>query len=240
MFMNKILGSAVAGALMLLASPSWATTFFTPVQTQSLNLLDTDQSLHSLVFNKFNPSLGTLTDLHIAISANAYATYLFQNLTNSTAHIHFQSDVTVHLENPIDPNTPLVVTIPNVSDIIRTVGSFASYTSPGWPGNYADPNVLTGSNSNFADYYAPADAAILALFNGNGQISLDVEGEIDWSVNADRNGLSGVLSAYSPTVQIYYSYDVTDVPEPASLAFVGAGLLGLGFARRRKSSKQDA
>lgn len=58
-----------------------------------------------------------------------------------------------------------------------------------------------------------------------GPFSLTEQFEWSWGASTSRRGIMAVGTI-----------DVTNVPEPAALALFGAGLLGLGLARRRKAA----
>lgn len=56
-----------------------------------------------------------------------------------------------------------------------------------------------------------------------------------WTLNISDNAPVPLLSNTGFLVSWTLRMDITSVPEPASLALLGAGLIGFGFMRRRKA-----
>ena len=70
---------------------------------------------------------------------------------------------------------------------------------------------------------------------------VNVSGLLDGAFTADITGMSSAKWARSTSRSFGFPWpftftlDVVDVPEPGTLAILGFGLAGLGFARRRKA-----
>ena len=226
-------GRVLTIAMFLIATAN-ATTLYTAPQTFDTGLKRTSNvQFTNLTFAEFDPTLGTLTSVHLQLAGYAEAGYSYLDLSGDTNHFQFTASVTVKLANPSDPSSPLAIIIPTLSDSPRAVAALGTYSTPGFT-NVPIVRSLTGTNST-ADivYTAPS---ILTLFQGPGTINLPVSGSIRWNFEADGDAQTGISSRYIGTATLFYDYTPADTPtpEPGTFALLlgGLGLLGVGILRR--------
>lgn len=223
----KLAAIAVAGSVAMAAPASAA---LTAVQTQSFSFATLAQSTN-LAFTGFNAGLGTLQEVIIS--------FLSSVTLNNTAAVVPVGPGTQAVGNP----TPLTAT----ATITAAIPAFffttaASLTTPGFVGSVLDNNTIqvvgTASNPALGNSSSITNPILLPnyiggvnLYNINVAASGTQGGSVPSTVLTGNNGTA------AGTVNVQYRYDnAIRTPEPASMALLGAGMLALGVARRRRRS----
>ena len=219
----KLAAIAVAGSVAM-ASPAFAA--FTPVQQQNFNFLTMSESTN-LAFNGFDAGLGTLQEVLISFSSAV-------TLNNTAAVINNAGNQSVGVPTPLTATGTIAISIPAFF-----FGSNAFLVTPGFVGTVnagplntvgtiSDP-ALGGASSIVNPLALPSYIGGLNLYNVNVAASGTQGGSVTADVLTGNNGTAEGL------VRVQYRYeDGVTTPEPASMALLGAGMVALGVARRRR------
>lgn len=175
---------------------------------------------NSLLFQKFDPALGTLTQVDLSITGYIETTLTITNNAASPS----SGNAKTHVElTVVDPLALLSV----MPDIYSPKFDYSLN-----PGEQVVSGLLTKSASDSGSWTA---AAILAEFTGSGDISMDASTFTE-SVLANTGGNTAAsqetFASATGTVTYYYN---PIVPEPTSIVVLGTMLFGAFVARRRKA-----
>ena len=189
----------------------------TPVNTSALTEID-----QSLSFAKFDTGLGTLNSISISFYGQADSTVILTSTAAQTQDFDFGSLITFKLK---DGATTL-------SSISKDLFALNTYTlAPGVPED------LGLSSPTFTKTYT-VGSALFSSYEGAGDVALHCTS----TVNNTTGGGGGNVNINQATTAfcngtLTYDYTPTPpvtVPEPASMALVGLGMMGLAALRRRK------
>jgi hypothetical protein len=222
--MKTTFKAAAAASLLLsglFVSNASMATLLTPVQTVNWNLTFGNPT-QSVAFDGFDSSLGILTSVHLGFnilseSLESYASVL----TGGTGNVTGASST-----GTLTVNGPAGLTSASIlSTTPKTQGVSGFFTSLDIASILSAINLsqtLLSPPTDLSAYVGGAGSVLLSLVNATSQ-----SGTCVFPTSCGTNGSA------SGTLTIQYDYDErTDLPEPATLLLIGAGLAG--FAARRK------
>jgi hypothetical protein len=239
----------------------------TPVQSQSTSLsgeltatnwsAGTSGINNPLVFNQFDPKLGTLTSVDITLTTNIRNDFelifvptpivtTIDVATTQTTDPSVLNDPaqrakltdgpTVTLFGPGGamifgpPATRQPVDFVQLTESRGTWSSFLPVTDP----HYVPPSV---TEQSFSRSLVSSDSpSLFSDFIGMGSVHLPVTANSFSSFySSSGNGGGAVLTKAKATVLIQYEFTPFSVPEPTSVLLLGVGVAGILVARRMAS-----
>ena len=218
---------AFAAALIPFAGAQAAVISF----NDSIGITETDWS-ETLRFSKFNTKLGTLNSIKFDLSGLVTGAGFAENRGGNAANVTLTLGSTIELTRP-DGST-LVVANP-VFDKTYRLGGYDRVLDFG-----GTSGVHTGTvEASSAESFLSSNASDFSLFSGNGFIELGLSALGTSFAKGPGNVTSGFDTLASGAVQVTYDYTpfVVEVPEPATLATMLAGLGLMGAVRRRKAKQ---
>ncbi len=189
----------------------------------------------SLSFPLFDPSLGTLNSIVFTLAGSASADQKFENLSGTGGTVVTISTGTMSLFRP--NNTPLVVTIPSLTNSIAAAQFDGLIDFTGASGHTYPTTAFSSS-----DTQTYAGGADLALFTGVGTIALPFTAIGNSSGSGTANLITQFGLSGASTATVKYNFTPTEVPEASTYGSIGAvAIVGfLGYRRARRTATTQA
>ena len=211
---GSLFGAQITNSSTVSVQPTnWATNFMIP---------------------QFDPTLGTLTSIMFDLTGTVEGLAQVENLSTTGG-----ANITTNLATVVTLLLPGGVSM-IVNPLASVTDSYGTFDGNVDFGGTSGRTYTTLANSNMQMQTAPPFGVNLAAFLGTGTMMLAVNSNGNSGVAGGSFVASTFQTLSGATLQVTYNYTPNDtggeIPEPLTLGLVGAGLLGIGILRSRRSA----
>lgn len=212
-----------AGLLLLLAALALPGRGASLTNTATWAASLTDWAVPEAVA-KFDPSLGTLTQLEFKVQSSLDTVYAIKNDTTQVQAGWFRETVDLSLT---DPNGLWAADTPQLSVQFAKF----SYTNLAVSATTNSPGYVL--NNQISKTYSYADQDVLTAFTGVG--TLDLTGATETSYSGTGGATPSFTTHASAVAIVIYDYVVT-IPEPGSVSLLALACCAFLYRRRKFKS----